>query len=131
MSARDRFYRWVDRPMSWTRAIVGGLLLWVVVILFVGQVPSWLIYKADADVSQLIEFSKHIPGVGDAGLNTTQIRILRDIVANGVQFTFLAAILAGVYFWQKAKQRRTGKPDAGDRMRELEAGQARPARKAG
>jgi hypothetical protein len=117
--------------MSWTRAIVGGLLLWVVVILFVGQIPSWLIYKADADVSQLIEFSKHIPGVGDAGLNTTQIRILRDIVANGVQFTFLAAILAGVYFWQKAKQRRTGKPDAGDRMRELEAGQARPARKAG
>jgi hypothetical protein len=83
-------------------------------------VPSWLIYQADAKVSSIIELSKHIPGVGDAGLNPTQIRILRDIVANGIQFTFLGIILLVCYRWQKAKQKRLGRTQGPDRTRELE-----------
>lgn len=130
MRARDRFFKWVDRPLSWTRAIVGGLLLWVTIIIFVGQIPSWLIYQADAKVSTLIAISKHIPFVGDAGLNPMQLRILRDIVANGVQFTFLGIILFSVYRWQKAKQRRLGRPDRTDRTRELEL-EMQTTRKAG
>lgn len=127
MRARERFFNWVDRPMSWTRAIVGGFLLWVIAILLLGQVPSWLIYTADAKVATLIEFSKHIPFVSKQGLNPTQIRILRDIVANAVQFTLLAAILFSIYRWQKAKQRRLGRPDAAERGRSFEMETARKA----
>ncbi len=130
MRARDRFYAWVDRPMSWTRAIVGGLLIWAVAVLLLGQLPSWLIYKADAKVATLIEWSKHLPFVGDQGLNTIQIRIARDIVANVVQFGLLAAMLATFYFWQKAKQRRVGRPDVTERLEELEP-HREPARRAG
>jgi hypothetical protein len=129
MKARERFFATVDRPLSWTRAIIGGLALWIVIIILLGQVPSWLIYQADAKVSTLIDISKHIPGVGSAGMNPTQIRILRDIVANGVQFTFLGIILFSCYFWQKAKRRRLNQPEGPDRTRELELEMT--ARKAG
>ena len=128
MRARDRFFNWVDRPLSWTRAIVGGFVLWVIVIILIGQVPSWLIYQADAKVATLIDISKHIPFVNEAGLNPTQIKIIRDIVANAIQFGFLAAILVSAYLWQKAKRRRLGRPDATDRVRAVED---EPVRKAG
>lgn len=85
-----------------------GLFIWVIAILFLGQLPSWIIYKADQDVAALIEFTKKIPGVNEAGLNTTQIQIIRDLVANAVQMGFLTAMLVFAYFWQKSKQKRTG-----------------------
>ena len=108
MAMRDRVYKFTDRPMTWTRAILIGLLVWVVSIILLGQVPSLIIYKADQEIAALIEFSKSIPGVNEKGLNTTQIQIIRDIVANGVQMGALTVMLAGAYFWQKSKQKRTG-----------------------
>lgn len=108
MAMRDRVYKYTDRPMTWTRAILIGLLIWAVSIILLGQVPSFIIYKSDQEIAALIEFSKKIPGVNDRGLNTTQIQIIRDIVANGVQMGALTVMLAGAYFWQKSKQRRTG-----------------------
>ncbi|MBA2312758.1 MAG: hypothetical protein H0V97_08165 [Actinobacteria bacterium] len=108
MAMRDRVYKYTDRPMTWTRAILIGLLIWVVSIIVLGQVPSLIIYKADQEIAALIEFSKSIPGVNERGLNTTQIQIIRDIVANGVQMGALTVMLGGAYFWQKSKQRRTG-----------------------
>ncbi len=108
MAMRDRVYKYTDRPMTWTRAILIGLLIWVVSIIVLGQVPSLIIYKADQEIAALIEFSKSIPGVNEQGLNTTQIQIIRDIVANGVQMGALTVMLGGAYFWQKSKQRRTG-----------------------
>jgi hypothetical protein len=104
----QRVYRFTDRPMTWTRAIILGTSIWVLVILLLGQVPSLIIYKADTYVAQLIDFSKKIPGVGDAGLNTTQIKIVRDIVANGVQMGALTVMLVVAYFWQERKRKRTG-----------------------
>ncbi len=108
MAMRDRVYKYTDRPMTWTRAILIGLLIWVVSIIVLGQVPSLIIYKADQEIAALIEFSKSIPGVNERGLNTTQIQIIRDIVANGVQMGALTVMLGGAYFWQKSKQKRTG-----------------------
>jgi hypothetical protein len=108
MAMRDRIFSYTDRPMTWTRAILLGLFIWVIAILFLGQLPSWIIYKADQDVAALIEFTKKIPGVNEAGLNTTQIQIIRDLVANAVQMGFLTAMLVFAYFWQKSKQKRTG-----------------------
>lgn len=105
---RDRIYGYTDRPMTWTRAIVLGLLIWAIAIVFLGQVPSVIIYKADQEVAAIIELSKKIPGVNEAGLNTTQIQIIRDIVANAVQMGFLTAMLVFAYYWQKFKQKRTG-----------------------
>jgi hypothetical protein len=108
MAMRDRIFRYTDRPMTWSRAIVLGLIIWAIAIVFLGQVPSWIIYKADQEIAAIIELSKKVPGVNKAGLNTTQIAILRDLVANAVQMGFLTAMLVFAYYWQKAKQKRTG-----------------------
>jgi hypothetical protein len=108
MAMRDRVYKITDKPMTWTRAIILGFFIWVLAILLLGQLPSVIIYKADEYVGDLIEFSKDIPGVHEEGLNTTQIRIVRDLVANGVQMTILVAMLIVAYVWQEKKRKRTG-----------------------
>ena len=77
-------------------------------IVLLGQIPSVIIYTFDQYIAQIIDFSKKVPGVNPDGLNTIQIKIIRDIVANGVQMGFLTAMIGGAYFWQKAKQKRTG-----------------------
>jgi hypothetical protein len=108
VAIRERVYRYTDRPMTWTRAIVLGLVIWVIAILVLGQVPSVIIYKADTYVAEIIEFTKKIPGVNKDGLNTVQIQIIRDIVANSIQMGALVVMLVFAYFWQKGKQKRTG-----------------------
>jgi hypothetical protein len=108
MAMMERVYKVTDKPMTWTRAILLGFAIWVVAILLLGQVPSVIIYKADQYVAELIDWSKDIPGVNDAGFNTTQIKILRDLVANGVQMTFLVIMLIAAYIWQEKKRKRTG-----------------------
>jgi hypothetical protein len=108
MTMRERVYRYTDKPMTWTRAIVVGTIIWIIAILLTGQLPSWIIYKFDAEIAALIEWSKNIPGVSEEGLNTVQIKIIRDIVANTVQMGALVAMLVIAYYWQKNKQRRTG-----------------------
>ena len=105
---RERVYRYTDKPMTWTRAIVVGTIIWAIAILLLGQLPSWIIYKADAEIAALIDLSKEVPGVNEEGLNTVQIKIVRDIVANSVQMGALVVMLVVAYFWQKSKQRRTG-----------------------
>jgi Na+/H+ antiporter NhaC len=108
MAMRERIYRVTDAPMTWTRAIVLGLVLFVLATLLLGQAPSYIIYAFDQYVAEIIEFSAKIPGVNEEGLNAKQVAIVRDIVANTVQNAFLIAFLAGAYFWQKSKQKRTG-----------------------
>lgn len=105
---KERFFAFTDAPMTWTRAIVLGLGIWVFAIAFMGQVPSYIIYSFDQYVSEIIDFSKKVPGVGEEGLNARQIAIIRDLVANGVQITFLAVLLIFMYFWQERKRKRTG-----------------------
>lgn len=108
MALPERVYKFTDRPMTWTRAIVAGLVIWVIAIILLGQLPSWIIYKADQSVSSLIDFSKKLPLVNDEGLNPKQIEMIRDIVANGVQMGALVAMLVVAYFWQERKRKRTG-----------------------
>jgi hypothetical protein len=108
MAASDRLYRYTDKPMTWTRAIVLGTILWAIAILVLGQLPSWIIYSADTYVAQLIDFSKKIPGVSAEGLNTQQIKIIRDLVANAVQMGALVVMLVAMYIWQERKRKRTG-----------------------
>ncbi len=100
--------------MTWAKAILLGFLIWIVAILVLGQVPSIIIYKADELVAQIIELSKRLPGVGDKGLATLQIRIIRDIVANSVQMGILVAMLIGAYIWQEKKRKRTGSKGLSD-----------------
>ncbi len=108
MAMRERIYKVTDAPMTWTRAIVLGLVLFVLGTLLLGQAPSLIIYKFDQYVAEIIDFSKKVPGVNDEGLNAKQVSIVRDVVANTVQNFFLISFLAGAYFWQKSKQKRTG-----------------------
>jgi hypothetical protein len=108
MALRDRVFKYTDRPMSWTKAILIGFAIWVFSILLLGQVPSVIIYKFDQYVAEIIEFSTKIPFVNDAGLNTRQVSILRDLVANGVQMGALVAMLVFAYFWQEKKRKRLG-----------------------
>ena len=108
MAALDRVLRQTDRPMTWTRAIIVGTIFFAVAIILLGQLPSVIIYAADQYVAEIIEFSKRIPGVSDEGLNTTQIKIVRDIVANSVQMGALVVMLVGMYIWQERKRKRTG-----------------------
>lgn len=105
---RERVFAYTDRPMTWTRAIVLGLVTWIAAIILLGQVPSVIIYKFDQYVAEIIEFSTKVPGVNKQGLNPTQVAIIRDLVANGVQMTLLAAMLVGAYIWQQMKRKRTG-----------------------
>ncbi|MDQ4065676.1 MAG: hypothetical protein M3161_06480 [Actinomycetota bacterium] len=107
-SPMQRLYRYTDRPMTWTKAIILGFVIWVLLIALVGQVPSLIIYKFDQYIAEIIDLTKKVPGVNEEGLNPTQVKIVRDLVANGAQMTFFAAFLVIAYFWQKAKQKRTG-----------------------
>jgi hypothetical protein len=108
MALPERVYKFTDRPMTWTRAIVTGMAIWVIAIILLGQLPSWIIYKADQSVSALIDFSTKLPLVNDEGLNPKQIEMIRDIVANGVQMGALVAMLVVAYFWQERKRKRLG-----------------------
>jgi nicotinamide riboside transporter PnuC len=108
MAISERIYKVTDRPMTWTKAIVLGLVIWTLAILILGQLPSWIIYWFDAEVTRIIDWSKLVPFVGEDGLNPRQVEMVRDLVANGVQMTFFIAALIGAYYWQKVKQRRTG-----------------------
>lgn len=108
MKPLDRLYKATDKPMTWTRAIVLGLLIYSLAIVLLGQIPSWIIYKFDQDVAAIIDFTKKIPGVNDEGLNTIQVRIVRDLVANAVQNMFMVGMIVVAYFWQEGKRKRTG-----------------------
>lgn len=101
-------YRYTDREMTWTKAVLLGFAIWVFAIVFLGQLPSVIIYAFDQFIAQIIDFSKTIPGVNEDGLNTIQIKMIRDVVANSVQMGILTGMLVVAYFWQKAKQKRTG-----------------------
>ena len=104
----ERVYKAADRPLTWTNAIIMGFILWVLVIALLGQIPSLIIYKFDQYIAQIIEFSGKLPLINDEGLNPVQVKIVRDIIANGVQMNFLIAMLAIMYFWQEGKRKRTG-----------------------
>ncbi len=108
MSMRERVMRHADAPMTWTKAIVLGTLLWVFMILALGQLPSVIIYKFDQYIAQIIDFTKNIPGVNPEGLNTVQVKIIRDIVANSAQMGILTVMLIIAYFWQEKKRKRLG-----------------------
>jgi hypothetical protein len=108
MSMRERVYRYTDRPMSWTRAIVLGTIIWIIAIALMGQAPSYIIYYMDQTIASIIDLTTKIPGVNEEGLNPKQIAIVRDIIANTVQMGALVAMLVIAYFWQKSKQKRTG-----------------------
>jgi hypothetical protein len=117
MAMRDRVYKYTDRPMSWTVAILSGFVIFVLAILLLGQLPSVIIYKFDEYIAEIIEFSKKIPGVAEDGLNTVQIKIIRDIVANFVQMNLLIIMLVIAYKWQEAKRQRTGAKGLQDPVR--------------
>ncbi len=108
MAITERIYRRTDQPMSWTKAIIMGSIVWILSILLLGQLPSLIIYYADQYVAEIIEFTTKIPGVSDEGLNTKQIAILRDVVANAVQMGILTIALIAAYIWQEKKRKRLG-----------------------
>ncbi len=117
MAMTDRVYRYTDRPMTWTKAIILGLLIWILAIILLGQIPSVIIYKFDQYIAEIINFTKKIPGVNEAGLNTIQVKMIRDIVANAVQMNFLIAMLVVAYKWQESKRKRTGSKGLQDPVR--------------
>jgi hypothetical protein len=94
--------------MSWTKAIIMGSIVWILSILLLGQLPSLIIYYADQYVAEIIDFTTKIPGVSEEGLNTKQIAILRDVVANAVQMGILTVALIAAYIWQERKRKRLG-----------------------
>jgi len=108
MAITERIYRRTDQPMSWTKAIIMGSIVWILSILLLGQLPSLIIYYADQYVAEIIDFTTKIPGVNAEGLNTKQIAILRDVVANAVQMGLLTVALIAAYIWQERKRKRLG-----------------------
>ena len=108
MARLDRLYKITDREMTWTKAIILGTIIWIVGIILLAQVPSLIIYKADQYVGEIIDFSGKLPLIQEEGLNSTQVRIIRDLVANGVQMSILVVMLIAAYIWQEKKRKRTG-----------------------
>ena len=94
--------------MTWTKAIILGFFIWIFAIAFLGQLPSLIIYKFDQYIAQIIDFSTKVPLVNKEGLNPVQVKIIRDLIANGVQMNFLIVMLATMYFWQENKRKRLG-----------------------
>jgi hypothetical protein len=117
MSMKERVYRYTDKPMTWTRAVLLGLLIWVLLIIVTGQVPSYFIYWVDANVTKVIDWTTKIPGVEGEGFNPRQVQIARDVIANGLQMGGFTVMLAAAYFWQKAKQKRVGQKDLQDTVK--------------
>ena len=117
MAMKDRVYRYTDRPMTWTKAIILGTLIWILAIILLGQIPSVIIYKFDQYIAEIINFTKKIPRVNEAGLNTIQVKMIRDIIANAVQMNFLIAMLVVAYKWQESKRKRTGSKGLQDPVR--------------
>ena len=117
MAMKDRVYRYTDRPMTWTKAIILGFLIWIIAIILLGQVPSVIIYKFDQYIAEIINFTKKIPGVNEAGLNTIQVKMVRDIIANAVLMNFLIVMLVVAYKWQESKRKRTGSKGLQDPVR--------------
>lgn len=107
-SRMQRLYRYTDREMTWTKAIILGFFIWVFAIAALGQIPSLIIYKFDQYIAEIIDFTTKIPLVNKEGLNPVQVKIVRDLIANGVQMTALIAMLVVMYFWQEKKRKRTG-----------------------
>ena len=107
-SRMQRLYRYTDREMTWTKAIILGFFIWVFAIAALGQIPSLIIYKFDQYIAEIIDFTKKIPLVNKEGLNPVQVKIVRDLIANGVQMMALIAMLVVMYFWQEKKRKRTG-----------------------
>ena len=110
-------YRYTDREMTWAKAVILCFVIWVLAIILLGQIPSVIIYKFDQYIAEIIDFTKKIPGVNEAGLNTIQIKMIRDIIANAVQMNFLIAMLVVAYKWQEAKRKRTGAKGLQDPVR--------------
>jgi hypothetical protein len=108
MNPKERFFKFMDSPMTWTRAILYGTAIWIFSIAFMGQLPSYIIYWFDGYVAEVIDFTTKIPLVNDEGLNPAQIAIVRDIVANTVQNGVLIGMLVVAYFWQEKKRKRLG-----------------------
>jgi hypothetical protein len=108
MAITERIYKRTDQPMSWTKAIIMGSIVWILAILLLGQLPSLIIYYADQYVAEIIDFTTNIPGVNSEGLNPKQIAILRDVVANSVQLGILTIALIAAYIWQERKRKRLG-----------------------
>lgn len=108
MALAQRIYKHTDKPMSWTKAILLGFFIYAASIVLLGQLPSVIIYKFDQYVAEIIEFTRGLPGVADAGLNTTQVRLVRDLVANAVQSGILVVMIVFAYVWQEKKRKRTG-----------------------
>ncbi|MGH2807251.1 MAG: hypothetical protein ACRDKT_08245 [Actinomycetota bacterium] len=117
MAMRDRVYKFSDRPMSWTQAIIYGFIIWVLAIILLGQLPSVIIYNFDKYIAQIIDFTKKVPFVNEEGLNTVQVKIVRDIIANAVQINLLIVMLVIAYKWQEAKRQRTGSKGLQDPVR--------------
>ena len=117
MAMRERVYQFTDKEMTWTRAILLGFVIFVLMIMLLGQLPSVIIYKFDEYIAEIINFTKKIPGVDQAGLNTIQIKIIRDIIANFVQMNLLVVQLIIMYKWQEAKRKRTGSKGLQDPVR--------------
>lgn len=107
-SRMQRLYRYTDREMTWTKAIILGFFIWVFAIAALGQIPSLIIYKFDQYIAEIIDFTTKIPLVNKEGLNPVQVKIVRDLIANGVQMTALIVMLGFMYFWQEKKRKRTG-----------------------
>jgi hypothetical protein len=117
MSMKERVFKYTDRPMTWTRAVLLGLLIWIMVILFTGQIPSYFIYWIDANITKVIDWTTKIPGISDQGFNPKQVQMARDVIANGIQMGAFSVMLGAAYFWQKAKQKRTGQKDLQDTVK--------------
>lgn len=114
---KERVFKYTDRPMTWTRAVLLGLLIWVVLIIVTGQVPSYFIYWVDANVTKVIDWTTKIPGVKGEGFNPRQVQIARDVIANSLQMGGFTVMLVVAYFWQKAKQKRVGQKDLQDTVK--------------
>lgn len=110
------------RPQStestWVKAVVLGLVIIAVLLVFLAWIPSYFTYwwtARDTTAQQYVQDVVHwIPGFKHHTIQPYTSTRVRDAISLGYQTTVIAVVLAAAYIRGERKRRRLGQRGADD-----------------
>lgn len=91
--------------MTWTKAVLIGLGITVVLIIFLGFIPSYFTYWWEEQTDSVVEIVHSL--TGQEIQEYTSVRI-RDAVSMGYQTVVFVIAVGAVYFVMEKRRRRLG-----------------------
>lgn len=93
------------REMTWTRAVILGLLVAATLLIFLAFIPSIFTYWWGGQVQNVIDLVKRVTGREIQPYTTVR---LRDAISMGYQTTVFAAAIFVTYRVMERRRRRLG-----------------------